>query len=235
MYKTVLRDYVSHVKDGMKNIFWSDWAPYFYFMVFAPAWSGGKDGYLVRQLYAMFFPIMIALLLSRMYGGVMSKTFFLCPLSEMQRKMYAKAGIHIRVAIPTVLFIVLNILVLVFYKIPFWMFLVRLGVFLSAAIVCNIYCQPVYADREKNERKYALVGNYWLWNVFLQVFTFVSTVILCSFEYNEKLWEFIIVGIFIAAQIFIGIKMIIKFYPQVINQATYYENQTGITVEKAKA
>ena len=183
----------------------------------------------------MFFPIMIALLLSRMYGGVMPKTFFLCPLSEMQRKMYAKAGIHIRVAIPTVLFIVLNILVLVFYKIPFWMFLVRLGVFLSAAIACNIYCQPVYADREKNERKYALVGNYWLWNVFLQVFTFVSTVILCSFEYNEKLWEFIIVGIFIAAQIFIGIKMIIKFYPQVINQATYYENQTGITVEKAKA
>lgn len=235
MYKTVLRDYVSHISDGVKNIFWTDWGCYFYLIMLAPAWSGSKDDYLMLQIYAMFFPCMIALLLSRMYGGVMSKTFFLCPLSKEQREAYAKAGIHIRVAIPTVLFIIFNTLVLIFYKIPFWMFVVRFAVFLSEATACNIYCQPVYADRVKNERKYALIGNYGMWNVLLQISTVFVTIILCYFEYDEGLYELLFTGIIVAVQLFISIKMIKMFYPQVINQSTYYENNTGITAEKTKA
>lgn len=237
MYKTVLRDYRCHIKDGLKSIDWtgSGWFIPIWIIVYMPTLSEMVTDPVSLNVFAFIIPYVMGLLLSRMYGGVMPKTFFLCPFSAAQRQQYTKTGIQVRVAIPTALFVVFNILFMVFNKMPFAMFCVRLVVFLSATTACNIYCQPVRRNTRDTDynRKFDLVGNYGLWDVMLQVLTFAVMIVLCCFEYDEGTWELIFTGILIAAQLFVSIGMIIKFYPQVIDRATFYENM--YVDKKAKA
>lgn len=236
MYKTVLRDYLYHIKDGLKNIDWtgSGWFIPVWIFIYIPQLSKMIDSTMLN-VFSFLIPYVLGLMLSRMYGGVMPKTFFLCPFSAMQRQQYTKTGIQIRVAIPAAFFVVFNILLMVFDKMPFAMFCVRFVVFLSAATACNIYCQPVRRNTRDTDynRKFDLVGNYGLWDVMLQVLTFAVTMILCCFEYDESTWELIFTGLLIVAQLFVSMGMIKKFYPQVIDRATFYENMHANQEAKA--
>ena len=229
MYKIVLRDYFYHFKDAFKNIYWSDWFLYFYITFLMPVLLDIDYG---TSFYSCFIPLMLALLLSRMYSGVMPKAFFLCPLTAKERQAYAKAGMHIRIALPLILFLILNIIALAKGTLPFYMFTAKLLLFTTACIAYNVYCQPIRNADDLPNRKFGLKGNFEFWNSLVQITTIIVIFILCSFEYNEELWELIITGILVAVQMYVCIRTIVTFYPQVINQATYYEFNPRVKASK---
>lgn len=223
MYKMVLQDYRLHFKDSLKNLYNSGWYIYIYLIVMGPMVLDAGDSLEAGlKYYFAFIPFMIALMLSRMYSGLMGKTFYLCPLSKEQRKSYFLAGMKLRILFPISLFILLNSILLILKFDSILLFFAKLLVVSCAAVSFNIYCQPVIKSPNSMERSYPLLGNYELYNITSQ---FIA--IFALFLFTE--WEsFVILGkvvtaVFVAVQLYVCIQLIRKFYPQIICQTEYFE------------
>ncbi len=220
MYKMVLHDYRLHFKDALKSLSSSEWYIYIYLIAIAPTIIGIDNSLL--EYYFFLIPLLISLIISRMYGGLMGKTFYLCPLSKEQRKSYIFAGMQLRTFFPIVLFIVLNGILVIFEILSPMLFMLELFVMVCASISFNIYCQPVVKSNNSTERFYPLLGNYELYKTLAQYSAMFSLFIFPSWEEFEIFGKTISV-IPLAFQLFICIKIIRLFYPQIICQADYFE------------
>lgn len=214
MYRKVIRDYIYHFKDAIKGIHWSDWFPFIYLGMIANL-TLLKDTAMALSFGSIWIPLMIALLLSRMYGGIIPKAFFLCPLSSTQRQSYARVGIIIRTGLSLILFTIFNTIALICEAFPPYMSAIRFLVFIPTVTAYNIYCQPLKSGTEVRFRKFNLKGNFEFWSREVLVTSILTTFFICCIEYNERLWE--IVGILILINTVSCLKTIITFYPQVIN------------------
>lgn len=216
MYRKVIRDYIYHFKDAIKRIHWSDWFAFIYIgMIATPTFSKRTD--MALSFYSIWIPLMIALLLSRMYGGIIPKAFFLCPLSSTQRQKYARAGIIIRTSLSPILFTIFNSIALICEAFPLYMSAIRFLVFIPTVTAYNIYCQPLKSDTEVRLRKFNLKGNFEFWSREVLVTSVLTIFFICCIEYNERLWEIVLIGILILINTVSCLKTIITFYPQVIN------------------
>lgn len=223
MYKMVLKDYRLHFKDSLKNLYNSGWYVYIYMAGMLPIITDSSDS--IRDLlnyYFTFIPFIIALMLSRMYCGLMGKNFYLCPLSKEQRKSYFIAGMKLRITFPIVLFIILDGILMIIKFESLFLFFAKLFVISCAAVSFNIYCQPIVKSDNITQRRYPLLGNYELHSVLAQCFSIFNLLVFSNWD-NLDVFSIIVAVIGISLQLYICIQLIRKFYPQIICQTEYFE------------
>ena len=223
MYKMVLKDYRLHFKDSFKNLYNSGWYIYFYLIVMGPMIINKEEPLNAGlNYYFTFIPFIIALMLSRMYSGLMGKTFYLCPLSKEQRKSYFITGMKLRIIVPILLFIILDGILLIVKFESLFLFFAKLFVISCAAVSFNIYCQPVLKKPNSSERTYPLLGNYEVYNILAQCFAIFNILLLINWDSFDIL-GIIALTICFSIQTYLCIQLIRKFYPQIICQTEYFE------------
>jgi len=226
MYKMVLNDYRLHFKTGMKIAANTGWFIYIYTFGFTPGIMDMNNLEVLTHLFG-FLPLMLGLLLSRMYGGLMSKTFYLCPLSQKQREEYIRVGIRVRIAIPLILFLLLNgVITLIGIMTPF-IFFVKLFIMICAVISFNIYCQPVKKSANATDRIYPLLGHYEFYNVSAQLLSIFNMVLFNKWEGNETLGIKIFCGILLLLQLLVCYQIKKQFYHQIMYQSVCFERTTS--------
>ena len=220
MYRAVLHDYRYHIKEGLRGLDPGAGAIYIYTMVYGCLMHDFER--LIAHETAML-PLVFGLLLSRMYGGMMSQTFFLCPLSAEDRKNYMRTGIRLRFMMAMGLFLLLNLPLVFGGLLSFPMFAAKLMSMTAAALSFNIYCQPRVINGRTAKKVYPFAGNYEFYNITAQVLGICNMLLLSFWEENEHLWELILVTVLIFAQIYVAVRMVKKFYAQIIEQAVCFE------------
>lgn len=222
MYKLILHDYVQHFKESFKKTNCIPWLIDFYWIF--PCcffFQASINKWLIYFL--SIIPFTFSILLSRMYGGKMSKTFYLCPLSKEQRKNYIKSGIKLRVILSATLYILLNFIPMILGMILLWVFVAQLLLLIFSAACYNMYCQPTIKTIYAMQRKYPLKGNYEIRNFFAIITGGIGTVILIFTEGNEHGFELIVVFAPVLIQLFLCIDIYRKFYNQILDQSEFYD------------
>ena len=168
----------------------------------------------------MVSPSIIAYMMSRMYGGLLNKTFFLCPLDANARREYAIKSFRLRVLIPSVLFMVGNVTAILFGCFTIGVFFVRLFVFGCTAVSVNIYAQPHSNKDRPNTKVYPFAGNFEVVEAYTNMINIILTIIVIAMnEYSLTMlstWELIILAIALIIQLAVTLSMVKRFYWQSI-------------------
>lgn len=230
MFRMVLDDYRSQAKQAFKDTWKTgNWVIYMYMMVYPPLFIHFNiDEYFVY--YAMILPMILGVLLSRMYPNKLGKTLFLCPMTEKEKREYLETGFWIRVFLPSILYVVAGILLTIkgILK-PFYFVAYAIAIFCFLVSV-NIYRQPK-GLKETNlmseVKVYDLPGHFGFWSVAAQVAgmcgVFWVTAIIVDSDATLDNIELVGVILIFAAIIFICIKMVVSYYKPVMEGAIYYE------------
>lgn len=225
MYKMILQDYRCHIKSSFKQMY-NNSGFVFAVLVWAVLGLGYDDNNNISYILIVF-PSLIAYMMSRMYGGLLNKTFFLCPLDANSRRQYAIDSFRLRVIIPSVLFLVGNIIAMLFGCFSIGVFWVRLFVFGCTAVSVNIYAQPHNSKDRPNTKVYPFVGNFEVVEVYSHMINIVLTIIVIAMnEYSITMlstWELIILAIALIIQLSVTISMVKRFYWQSIVLMEFYK------------
>lgn len=222
MYSLILHDYIEHFKESFKNMKDSGFFIYIY-ASFIPLISERSFSMEIFLHFISILPLAFSLLISRMYGGKLSKTLYLCPLSKEQIKDYIKKGIILRIIISITVFLLLNILTVILGYMPIWIFICKLVLMILSSICFNIYCQPNFKTSSALERTYPLKGNYETRNIFSQFSSVFGMFILSACESRESTFVYIMLGIILFSQLLLAINIYKNFYHQIINKTVFYE------------
>lgn len=231
MLKLVLNDYKYGFNQGIITAARGGWMIYVYVLTGIPlTFHFDVTGYLV--FYFSMIPMLLALLLSRMYANIMNKTLLMCPLSREQRMDYFNTALGVRIVIPSALFFVLDGILALINIIPAAFFFLMMLVMIPYVAAVNIYCTPKAPASKAMNRSYDLPGTYELWNVLIQTSGLINMVILVSAVTDKgnpvKAWECIVIGCLIGIEILLSIKMILTYYKPVYLQTTSYEVQKKV-------
>lgn len=236
MISLILSDYKSSFKQQLKSIVFEGYYLYFYFIILPLIFNHSSvERDIVNLLFLL--PMILSLLLSRMYSNVMNKTFFLSPFSKEDRIHYYNTALCIRVVIPVTLFCCNLIIVAFIGKLTIGRIAIALLVMILFAVSTNIYTHPIVSSVCTTERKYLLNGNYELYNVLNQLTGLISMYLLvftCEKEAVVEAWEWGVILSLIGIYLLIAIRMIMKFYCQVREVATNYEMSKQVTGEKKR-
>lgn len=225
MYKLILNDYRSNFKNSFK-LLWKNGG--MFIVMYMVLLSLPDDDSRALHYLGVVLPCVTIYLLSRMYGGYLNKTFFLCPMDAKVRKQYAKESYRIRVLIPTVIFLVINVLLLIFGAFDISIFVVRLLVFGSAAISENIYVQPKYL-KEKNKKITPFIGNYETVNILSGLVNILVIIIALAMDEQYTItrmgeWSLIMVVGLLVLQLILTIIKFKRFYWQSIVVMEFYKS-----------
>lgn len=225
MYKMILQDYRCHIKSSFLQMYNNS---AFFWVAFIYTILGISNNYINFSSYMlMIFPSIIAYMMSRMYGGLLNKTFFLCPLDANARREYAIKSFRLRVLIPSVLFMVGNVTAMLFGYFTIGVFLVRLFVFGCTAVSVNIYAQPHSSKNRPNTKVYPFVGNFETVEAYTNMINIILTIIVIAMnEYSLTMlstWELIILAIALIIQLAVTISMVKRFYWQSIVLMEFYK------------
>ena len=161
MYKLILNDYRSHFKSTVKKMWKEITSPIIIIvldLIFLWTYWNFID-------LTMIIPSGITYILAKMYGGKLNKAFFLCPLDIKTRRQYAIESYRLRVIIPSIIFIVLNIIELAMGRYDIWILLIRLIIFECVAISSNVYCQSEHFEDMDREISFT-INKYTTMNVW---------------------------------------------------------------------
>lgn len=223
MWKMVLLDYRYHFKEGVKREAGKNgYFFYLYLLTFPLIFYRISFVY-----YASFIPMLLGLLLSRMYGGERNKTLFLCPLSREERIKYFKTGYGIRTLFPISCLWVTNIILMLAGKRERILGLL-IGLVATAYILAvNMYCQPVKKKSVLVEETYHLPGSYEVWNVIIQIGGILTVGIMefAALEGKEMIrsWEWGLLVIMAIGYLLLVLRIIQKYYEPVMEQTVDYE------------
>ena len=227
MYRAVLRDYRYHLKEKLvmlKKQWWS-WWPVMYCCFLMPFSLNKTRPYIVGVL-GVTLPLCITLLMTVMYGGQISKTLYLCPMSVEDRKRYIEVGIRLRVIITMVTFTVLNVILMLFNVMDIYMFVTKFFSMLLFAISTNIYCPVENINSTNSSLTFVKArGKVEIYRISSLILGMFCLLILSCFEGNEKMWELILVAVLLLAQLVICIMMVVKFYGLIVDRVSYYEKK----------
>ena len=224
MYRLILGDYRSHFKSTLKTL-WNDGGVFAIFFITMLSLPDQDD----RVLYylSLSVPCVVAYFFSRMYGGCLSKTFFLCPMDAKGRRQYAKKSYRLRIIIPTVIFLIGNILLMVFKEFDITVFLIRLLAFGCTAVSINIYCPPK-SFPNKNTEISPFIGNYDTVNIWSNLMNLFIIIVLVSTEEYYSVFEMrkgtiVIIGIVLGWQLILTVIKVKNFYWQSIVVMEFYK------------
>ena len=222
MYRIILGDFRSHFKSSLKSL-WNDGGMFavIYMVIFSLPDEESRALYYL----GLSLPCVMAYILSRMYGGYLSKTFFLCPMDAKGRKQYARESYRLRVLIPTALFLMINILLLILGEFDISIFVVRFLAFGCTAVSENIYVQPKYL---KDNTVTPFIGNYETVNVWSKLVNILNIIILLAMDGHYTItqmgeWSLAIVVGLLAWQLILTIIKFKRFYWQSIVVMEFYK------------
>ncbi|MBE5961878.1 MAG: hypothetical protein E7256_10970 [Lachnospiraceae bacterium] len=237
MLRLVLNDYKYGFNQGLINVARSGWMIYIYMLVGVPLMFH-FDVTGIVTFYCSMIPMLLAMLLSRMYANVMNKTLLLCPLSKQERKDYFNTALGVRIAIPTALFLLLDGSLTILDIIPPVFFLLMTIVLVLYAVAVNIYCTPKAPTSRAISRSYDLPGTYEVWNGLMQVSGLLNMLSLVSAVTDKEnpvtRGDEIVIGVLIAVELLLCIKIIVTYYKPVLWQTTSYEVQKRVEVMNAE-
>lgn len=225
MYKLILQDYRSHWRSSLRKLYDNSticFVWFFYAII-------GIDSYENNKLSYAFlaFPCLITYILGRMYGGYMNKTFFLCPLDANARRQYAIHSFRLRIIIPSILFLIGNIILLFMDIFSMEILLIRLIVYGFTAVSVNIYCQPTATDNIYSTNRYPFVGNFEILNTYSNAINVINIIILIHIEEYSIVelhpLELALIGIFMTLQLVATISKVKHFYWQSIVLMEFYK------------
>ena len=224
MYRMILGDFRSHFKSSLKAL-WNDGGMFFviYMVVFAIPNDVSK----AIHYLGLSLPCVITYMLSRMYGGCLNKTFFLCPMDAKGRKQYAKESYRLRLLIPTFLFLLINVLLLILGEFDISIFAVRFLVFGCTAISENIYVQPKHL-KDSGKTVTPFIGNYETVNVWSKLVNIIMIIIALTMDGDYSItqmgeWSLAIVVGLLAWQLILTIIKFKRFYWQSIVVMEFYK------------
>jgi len=221
----VLRDYRMHWKERLQNVFKNgSWFAYLYLMI-VPAFEYTDKISRAMTYYGILFPLMIGLLLSRMYSNGLNKTMFLCPLEKEERKRYLVSAYWLRVSIPTILFMLIGSILVAIHNISMKAFPILIISETMFFIATNLYLEAAY-QKPDYEKKHNLSG-YTFWQIVAQVFGLGFMVICMGLAQDLnvpfRMMDFIIVFLLLVLQFAITMKIVLGYWEKVMWIATDYE------------
>lgn len=224
MYRLILQDYSSHWRSGLKKMLDINGGSSFLWLSFCL--TNISDDYSGRPAFwGISIPFLVTYYLSRMYGGYLNKTLFLCPLDKNTRQEYTAKSIRLRIIIPTALFLVINLTTLALGKISIIIFLLSLFIFSCMVMYLNMYCQPIIINPDTKEKCYPVLGNFQVLNGASHVCSYFNICFISSLSVTQKMpniWIIIIFGFFVMLQFTLCIDMIRKFYKQILRETAFY-------------
>lgn len=225
MYKLILHDYRIHWRSSLRRVY--DSSALAYVCLFFTLMSLGLPEYSELPYICLVIPCFLAYILARMYGGHMNKTFFLCPLDINTRRQYAEQSFRLRIFIPSVLFILLNVILMFCGFFSFVILLIRLFAFGCTAISVNIYWQPTPPEDIFAPNQYPFTGNFEALNTYSHIINIVLiTILMHTAEYSITefhTWELVIIGILMILQLATTIRKYKRFYQQSIVLMDFYK------------
>lgn len=223
MWKLVLNDYRYNLKLGFQRA-WNkgDFFLYLYMMIIPAVITDYRGCY-----YCCILPVVVGVLISRMFAGYKNKTLFLCPLSEEQRKEYFRIGYIFRVGIGILIFLVLAGSQVILRQIKMELFLLMLVTMISFLTAVNIWCPPVKDSRKALEREWKLPGHYEFWNIIVQLSGNITMLTLVAAVTDEDgiilSWEWGMIVTMVVFHCIIAWKMVRKYYKPLMEQYVSYE------------
>ncbi len=227
MVGIVFRDYRMHWKEGIQSVFKNgSWFIYLYLMIVPVNLFDYADKISeVMTYYGILFPIMIGLLLSRMYSNGINKTMFLCPLEKEERKRYLVSAYWLRVIVPTFLFILIGTVLVGTHNISMKSFLILVVSETMYFIASNLYLEAAY-QKPDYEKKHNLSG-YTFWQIVAQIFGLFFMVVCISFAGDLNVpfqsMNFAIIFFLLVVQFAITIKVVLGYWEKVMRIAIDYE------------
>lgn len=221
MYRLILNDYRSHWHSGLKKMYNAG-------VGFTFAWfvvMGIYDSHGRPAFWGIYIPYMLTLILSRMYGGYLNKTLFLCPFDKNTRQEYAAKSIRLRIIIPTSLFLIINLTLLFCRKMSIIIFLLSLFVFLCMVLYLNMYCQPIIINPDTKETIYPVLGNYSVLNGFSHICSYFNINFISELSVSLEtppIIGLIFIVFFVILQFILCICMVRKFYKQILRETVFY-------------
>ena len=221
MYKLILSDYRSHFKSTIKKM-WKEISCPLIILIMDMFWicDNWNYGYLT-----LGFPCILSYIIAKMYGGRLNKTFFLCPMDAKTRRQYAIENYRLRVIIPTIIFLVLNVIGVVIGSFDIWLFLIRFIIFECIAISSNVYCQSEHV--EDMDREISLTMNKYttvnVWSNLVNALTGIVAICVTSHKFSEIVpaSKIVFLGL-IALQLIITIYKVKRFYwPSIVDMDFY--------------
>ncbi|MFA9464492.1 MAG: hypothetical protein ACERKN_09405 [Velocimicrobium sp.] len=216
MIRMVLRDYRMNWKEGLSNVSKNgSWFVYLYLLIVPANLFGFMDKPShVAVYYGILFPLMLGLLLSRMYPNRLSKTMFLCPMKKEERKRYIVSAYWIRVLIPIALFALIGLILVGVYQIS-----VESYVFLLASEALFIIGTNLYIE--------AKISGYTFWQMMVQLYGLIFIVSCIGYTSDLgtplKTWEFLIFFVLLLLQGAATTKLVVSYWRTVLEVALDYE------------
>lgn len=225
MYKMILQDYRSHFQSSLKRI-WNNSALCFVWLFYCLAGIGSHEDNELSYIF-ITIPCIIAYMLARMYGGYLNKTFFLCPLDTSLRRKYAMQSFKLRIIIPSILFLIGNIILMLCGVFFIDIFVIRMIVFACTAISVNIYHHPKATTDWTDTNRYPFVGNFETTNTYshiINIIMIIITMYMNEYSISElATWEIVIVTICITLQLIATLYKAKHYYRQSIMLMDFYQ------------
>ncbi len=220
MYSLILKDYRSHWRSSLRWLFDNDFSTVLIMFLVM-----GSDHKRADAALTITIPYILCLALSRMYGGCMSKTLYLCPLDSEGRKEYMKKSIRLRIIMSISIYMVLSLIVMAFGAFSIKRFLSWLYFMICVSFSFNTYTRPKRVEtRYATDKVYPVKGDYELWNFWTQFTATISIIAMAGYRGGKVSTVELVLGcILFVLQGIWAIVMVKKFHKQVIEQAAFYE------------
>ena len=221
MLKIVLSDYRQNWKNSWKNLAKEGWYSYLY-SVALPLIMHMKEREAIVYLCAVA-PLVLGMLLSRLYPNRLQKTLFFCPMSKKDRIAYFKTAFRFRVSLPLILFFMANAILVGIHYISITAFFYEFVVTFLYVVSVNIYwCY--WSDNGKRNiytEKNPLAGTFFIWDALSGVG--IINMIICTGLNITSMFDYVIVAILFAIQLFEFFKLITCYYKKVMELSVNYE------------
>lgn len=230
MWKMVCNDLRHGFYPGIKRILkqFANYYFYLYFIVIAPV-IFQFSGHHLLVYYAGILPMLIAMLLAVMYGAVVNKAFYLCPLSSAERRRYFIIAWGIRTGIPVLLSVFLTGLLLALHDISpqMFCFILLTVTFFSAAE--GMYGGVAGRGEPGMAQEKRMPVGYTVWRIiilFLGIFTMVFWTVVA--DDREKLslsaLEWVFFWLLFFSHILAVLFTVAKYSRLVMERTVCYEN-----------
>lgn len=232
MLKIVLDDYRHNYKTGLKQYFNSYVFVHLPMFIIMPISMEGS----LPWYYFIIIPLILADMLSIVYGGMENRTLFLCPLSKEQRETYFKTSLWIRISIPMILLGISSSILVVCEQVPLLELFILVVTMLIYIISINICCL-IDGKMLPNQTGKMNASNYYIWNVIIRADGVVNLLAIITevIDKDDILWiDGVYIGFMTLLQIVALYVAITRYYEPVKQISTDYEALRGISksVEK---
>lgn len=217
MYSMILQDFRSHFRSSLRWVYDTDFSVCFIILIYCAEGMRKPDSYL-----GVTIPYIISLMLSRMYGGCMSKTFYLCPNDDKYRREYITKSIYLRILISLLIYVLVNVMLMLLGRITWVEFLVWMYFIICVSIAFNTFTRPKRVKTTYSTKKvYPVKGEYELWNFLIQFTGAITIILLAGYSVSAERWRFSGVISFLTISL-LTVLMGKNYYKQVIDNLCFY-------------